>query len=273
MDRDRLALVKIRQPRGKQPKYVEVFRDRPTIYPTPEAVRPGMPLIVCEGELDCLLLTQALGELAAVVTLGSASSKPEGAIYLAMLRCPRWYVATDADPAGDKAASGWPARAIRVRPPDPYKDWTDARKGGIDLRPWWIDRLDATDAPDPPDPAPSKVPPSGVVEPSTPSPSETEAPAIRPLWPPRPPELAGWPIAWRERWGRLANSLQDQGVLWPDYERLAFERTKAEVEAGTVEPLSPPEASSLPAAECPAMQGTLFTTSSVQNSGLRGGTL
>jgi hypothetical protein len=34
-------------------------------------------------------------------------------------------------------------------------------------------------------------------------------------WPPRPAELASWPIAWREKWGRLANALQDQGVPWP----------------------------------------------------------
>ena len=30
-----------------------------------------------EGEFDALLLGQALGDLAAVVTLGSASAKPE----------------------------------------------------------------------------------------------------------------------------------------------------------------------------------------------------
>ena len=50
-------------------------------------------------------------------------------------------------------------------------------------------------------------------------------------WPPRPAELARWPIAWRERWGRLANELEDQGVPWPEHERRAFDRIKAEMEA------------------------------------------
>jgi hypothetical protein len=141
LDGDRLTLVKIRRPEGKEPKYAEAFRDRPSIYPAAVAVRPGKPLVVCEGELDTLLLAQALGELAGVVTLGSASARPEGSTYLAMLPAPTWYLATDADDAGDKAASGWPARAIRVRPPTPDKDWTEAAQSGIDLRRWWTDRF------------------------------------------------------------------------------------------------------------------------------------
>jgi DNA primase len=143
VDRGRLAMVKIRRPSGTR-KYVEAFRDRPSIFPTPEAVCPGKPLVVTEGEFDALLLAQALGELAAVATLGSASSKPEGAVYLAMLPAPTWYIATDADDAGDKAASGWPARAIRVTPPS-GKDWTEAAQAGIDLRRWWIEH-ELTDA-------------------------------------------------------------------------------------------------------------------------------
>jgi DNA primase len=116
-ERDRLTVVKIRQPEGKTPKYAEAYRDRPTLFPGPSVVRPGKPLIIVEGEFDALLLGQELADLAAVVTLGSASARPEGSTYLAMLPAPTWYVATDADDAGDKAASGWPARARRVRPP------------------------------------------------------------------------------------------------------------------------------------------------------------
>ena len=147
MDRDRLAMVKIRQPEGRKPKYAEAFRDRPAIYPAASVVRPGMPLVVVEGEFDALLLGQELADLAAVVTLGSASARPEGSTYLAMLPAPTWYVATDADDAGDKAASGWPARARRVRPPAPFKDWTEARQADINLRRWWTDRLGGIEAP------------------------------------------------------------------------------------------------------------------------------
>ena len=72
------------------------------------------------------------------MTLGSASARPEGSTFLAMLRCPTWFVALDGDEAGDKAAAGWPARAVRVRPPA-GKDWTDARQAGIELRRWWFE--------------------------------------------------------------------------------------------------------------------------------------
>lgn len=35
-------------------------------------------------------------------------------------------------------------------------------------------------------------------------------------------ELPTWSIEWRERWGRRANQLADEGVLWPEDERRAF---------------------------------------------------
>lgn len=141
LDGDCLTMVKIRRPDGSDPKYAEAFRDGPTIYPTPWVVEPGEPLVIVEGEFDSLLLAQELVELAAVVTLGPASIRPEGSTYLAMLPSPAWYVATDADDAGDKAASRWPAQARRVRPPGAFKDWTEAHQGGVDLRRWWTDRL------------------------------------------------------------------------------------------------------------------------------------
>jgi hypothetical protein len=49
-----------------------------------------------------------------------------------------------------------------------------------------------------------------------------------PPWPPRPPELARWPVAWRAKWGLLANELESQGVPFPECERRAFDRLKAE---------------------------------------------
>jgi CHC2 zinc finger len=157
-DGDRLALVKIRQPEGRKPKYVEAFRDRPQVYPDPAVIEPGRPLVIVEGEFDALLLGQALGRApglpgwAAVVTLGSTSSGRgygggiDPAILRRVLAAPVWFVATDADKAGDKAASEWPARAIRVRPPEPFKDWTEAAQAGIDLRSWWLPRLGGTEA-------------------------------------------------------------------------------------------------------------------------------
>jgi hypothetical protein len=56
-------------------------------------------------------------------------------------------------------------------------------------------------------------------------------PALPP-WPPRPDELADWPIPWRERWGRLANALEARGMPWPQCEAEAFEQVKVEMRVG-----------------------------------------
>jgi hypothetical protein len=147
-----LTLIKIRQPEGRSPKYYEAFRDpirRLGLYPGPEAVRHGYPLVIPEGELDRALLAQELSGLAGVVTLGSASDRPDASILGAMLPAAPWYVATDGDDAGDRAAAGWPARARRVRPPAPYKDWTDAHRAGVGLRRWWVEVMAGVERPAP----------------------------------------------------------------------------------------------------------------------------
>ena len=114
------TLVKVRQFRGWNPKYAEVYRDRSRwsgLYPGPEAIRPGLPLVIVEGEFDARLLGQELAALASVVTLGSASSHPGPDLFGKMLVAAPWFIATDSDPAGDRAASEWPPSARRVRPP------------------------------------------------------------------------------------------------------------------------------------------------------------
>jgi hypothetical protein len=136
--RERLTRVEVRQADGRYP---EVFRDRPGLYPGPEVIRPGEPLILAEGALDCLLLAQELGELASVVTLGSVSAtRPDPPILGPLLAASPWLIATDADHGGDNAAKRWlETSSRRVRPP--LKDWGETYAVGVDLRRWWEDRL------------------------------------------------------------------------------------------------------------------------------------
>jgi DNA primase len=152
-DGDRLALVKIRPPDEwrkrfpvdrRPPKYVEAFRDRPSLYPGPEAIRQSRAVVITEGELDQLLLAQELRDLVAVVTLGSAAMRPGTFILTRLLAAPVWFIALDADEAGDRGASEWPARARRVRPPGGCKDWTEAVQGGVNLTLWWRERFEDT---------------------------------------------------------------------------------------------------------------------------------
>ena len=148
-DGDRLVVVKIRQPPDRRPKYAEAYRNpaRLVCFPGLEAIRPGRPLVIVEGEFDSLLLGQELDGLASVVTLGSASAQRGDRFREAARSVSPWYVATDADAAGDKSADAWPARARRVRPPGPYKDWTEAKAAGVDLNRWWRDVLAGVDRP------------------------------------------------------------------------------------------------------------------------------
>ncbi len=126
-------MVKIRQRDDARPKYVEAFRDASTVFPSPEAIRPGLPLAVVEGEFDAILLNQLIGDFACVVTLGSASSRVEPDVLARLMGNPRWYVAHDGDGAGEQGAAPWLnlGWTVRVRPP--AKDWTDAHKLGFGL--------------------------------------------------------------------------------------------------------------------------------------------
>jgi hypothetical protein len=133
---DRLALLKIRRGTREEPKYVEAFRHRPDIYPGPAVVRPGRPLVIVEGEFDAILLGQIIGDLAAVITLGGAGMEATPLTLMRLMGAAPWFVATDADGAGEAAAAKWPTRAIRVKPPS-GKDWTESHQNGSDLRRFW----------------------------------------------------------------------------------------------------------------------------------------
>jgi hypothetical protein len=129
LDGARLTRIKIRRIDDGKFKYAEAYSHHPLIFPDPAVIRPGFPLIVCEGEFDALLLSQQLPE-ASVITLGSAAVRTDPDVLSRMLRSPRWFIALDADSAGDSAAAKFPSNSIRIRPPDPDKDWGEVHQGG-----------------------------------------------------------------------------------------------------------------------------------------------
>jgi hypothetical protein len=141
--RDGVELVKVRRLDDGEPRYIEAYRRRPTRYPGPPFA--SLPhhdaVVVAEGELDALLLAQELAGLAVVITAGSASQRPGEETLRDLESAYRLFLATDADDAGDRCASAWPRRAMRVRPPEPHNDWTDAHRAGVKLRWWWIRHL------------------------------------------------------------------------------------------------------------------------------------
>ena len=48
-------------------------------------------------------------------------------------------------------------------------------------------------------------------------PTETTKTVSADAWPPRPADLARWPIPWRERWGKLSNELEELGMKFPGF--------------------------------------------------------
>lgn len=78
-------------------------------------------------------------------------------------------------------------------------------------------------------------PPPWLAAPAPPPPVESTpiepepGPGPERPWPPRPRELARWPVGWRERWGELSNRLEGEDVPFPESERRAFRRVEAEM--------------------------------------------
>lgn len=109
----------------------------------------GKPVLIVEGEFDCLLAQQDAGGALAVVTLGPASNRLAPHWRAALMHAPTIYLALDNDRAGQQAAAalsealdGADVRALRY--PDGVKDYTDYRKAGGTLaallapgRAWW----------------------------------------------------------------------------------------------------------------------------------------
>lgn len=159
------AFINVRRNPGSRQRYQAIGpRSAATIYPGPHTVRPGRPVVITEGELDALLLAQELRELAAVVTLGSASQGPTLSVLKALSTCHPWYVATDADEAGDGIAQDWinaSSRSKRIRPPA-GKDWTEAHGAGANLREFWRGILPPREQPEGDEGGPAPFDPTAV---------------------------------------------------------------------------------------------------------------
>jgi CHC2 zinc finger/Toprim-like len=129
----------------KPPKYFQIYTDDPIVYPRLDAIRPGMPLVICEGELDCLLLDQEIGNLAGVVTPGSATRPPHPAIVEAARSASSVYLAFDSDAAGDGARLRWHEALDGASVPHLFafpplgKDWTAYHmlKNYKPMHVWW----------------------------------------------------------------------------------------------------------------------------------------
>lgn len=137
---DEVWYLKIRQPMLKPNKYRQIRGGQPALYLS-QSLEGQETVIFCEGELDALLLWQEAGELAGVVTLGSAGSALNSATWgLHLIHTRRRFTAYHADAAGKEGQQklDWlhPERLEipQIRPND--KDLTDFHRAGGDLQEW-----------------------------------------------------------------------------------------------------------------------------------------
>lgn len=129
--------VNIRRPTG-QPKYIGPAGSGPGLY-NADALTPGRPAMLLEGELDALTVNQEAGELVTPVATGSTGGARRTRWLARLALASTVLVAYDADRngSGDKAAVYWLEvlpNAKRWRPL-----WQDANamsQDGADLRAW-----------------------------------------------------------------------------------------------------------------------------------------
>lgn len=98
--------------------------------------------VIVESELDGLLLSQKVGDLCAVVAMGTATAKPDKRTHDLFKSIPVILISLDTDEAGAKASWKFWAdiygKAARRWPCIKGKDPSEAGLNGLDLRTWII---------------------------------------------------------------------------------------------------------------------------------------
>ncbi len=101
-------------------------------------LRPNVPAMLVEGELDALSVTQEAGDLLAMVATGSTAGGRLERWIGRLALCSMVLVSFDADEAGDEASAWWlKALGPRAKRWRPY--WGDANamlQAIVDLRTW-----------------------------------------------------------------------------------------------------------------------------------------
>jgi DNA primase len=137
-----LWYVKVRR-LDSEPKYMHVEGGKSALYGI-DALDGKRVVVICEGELDTVLLWQEAGDLVDVVGVGSAQTRPDPSFLIHLLGSTYWLAAHDHDGPGEKGAKSWGEFSKRVRRIRPLagKDLTDFHQAGGDLRSWIIYHLE-----------------------------------------------------------------------------------------------------------------------------------
>ncbi|NLV24012.1 MAG: hypothetical protein GXY54_04420 [Deltaproteobacteria bacterium] len=127
--------IRFRRPEGEPRYYCLPGSGNDSLIVNPQ----GKAHVIVESDLDAFAVAYAAGDLAAVVSLGSSSTKPKQNAWEVLVKSPCVLVALDSDDAGAKAAAWWiDTLSTAHRWPVPKgKDPGDYyRDHGGDLRAW-----------------------------------------------------------------------------------------------------------------------------------------
>jgi len=148
-----LVRLRVRRPDpGDGPRYVII----PGSGTEPLTLGMGRTVVVVESELDAFLIHQEAGDLAGVIALGSATTRPDAGTDRTLRTAGLILVALDSDEAGASESWKWWAKHYpnaRRWPIPNAKDTGDAWKAGLNLRAWVLAGL-----PDEPEPEPTTEP-------------------------------------------------------------------------------------------------------------------
>lgn len=99
-----------------EPKYIGVSGGRNSLY-WADNVKPGLPLMIVEGEFDCLILAQAIPDLVSPVAIvGASNNRINPRWYRHFLFAPIVLARMDQDDAGQKALQNLRELSACVRP-------------------------------------------------------------------------------------------------------------------------------------------------------------
>lgn len=186
---------------NKTPKYIRVRGGNPTLYGL-DQLAGRETVVICEGELDAVLLWQEVGNLVDVVAIGSKGSRPPLNALFRLVGASRWLIALDTDAEAEAYRWGkFSSRVQRARVPD-GKDVTEFHQAGGDLRAWILDCV------------------GDGVDPSAPWKTTLSLPGDTPL---------GVPAGnWERREGRIVATYTRQELI--DAVGLALEQKRAALE-------------------------------------------
>lgn len=130
--------INVKRPKGADPKYLCTGHRSAAMF-NGDALKGAAVVFVTEGELDCIALQGAVGNRAAVVTLGQKTARITLEGLRQLLPIKKFFIVTDAG-EDEGAANYWlglvGGRGQRVLPPGGHKDVCAAAEAGHSLADW-----------------------------------------------------------------------------------------------------------------------------------------